>query len=76
LVRLDRFVELLLQWQSRINLIAPSTIPKTWTRHIADSLQLLDFAPNARVWVDFGSGGGFAAIPSAWALADRPEGKL
>jgi 16S rRNA (guanine527-N7)-methyltransferase len=76
LVRLDRFVELLLQWQSRINLIAPSTIPKTWTRHIADSLQLLDFAPNARAWVDFGSGGGFPAIPIACALADRPEGNL
>jgi 16S rRNA (guanine527-N7)-methyltransferase len=76
LVRLDRFVELLLQWQSRINLIAPSTIPKTWTRHIADSLQLLDFAPNARAWVDFGSGGGFPAIPIACALAERPEAKF
>ena len=39
--RLDRFVELLLAWQRRTNLIAPSTIPSLWTRHIADSLQLL-----------------------------------
>lgn len=72
LARLDRFVELLLQWQRRINLIAPSTIPTLWTRHIADSLQLLPLAPEARTWVDFGSGGGFPAIPLACALAEAP----
>jgi len=76
LARLDQFVELLLQWQSRINLIAPSTIPKVWTRHVADSLQLLDLAPDARIWVDFGSGGGFPAIPVACALAERPGAKV
>ena len=70
--RLDLFVDLLLVWQQKTNLIAPSTIPTIWTRHIADSLQLLDLAPDARVWVDFGSGGGFPAIPIACALADRP----
>jgi 16S rRNA G527 N7-methylase RsmG len=41
LARLDRFVEMLLQWQQHANLIAPSTEPTMWTRHIADSLQLL-----------------------------------
>ena len=46
--RLDRFVAVLLDWQQRINLIAPSTEPKLWTRHIADSLQLLALAPDAR----------------------------
>jgi 16S rRNA G527 N7-methylase RsmG len=40
--RLDRFVELLLAWQRRTNLIAPSTIPSLWTRHVADSLQLVE----------------------------------
>ena len=70
--RLDLFVDLLLVWQQKTNLIASSTIPTIWTRHIADSLQLLDLAPDARVWVDFGSGGGFPAIPIACALADRP----
>jgi rRNA small subunit methyltransferase G len=54
--RLDRFVELLLTWQRTTNLIAPSTVPRLWTRHIADSLQLLDLAPDARVWVDLGGG--------------------
>jgi 16S rRNA (guanine527-N7)-methyltransferase len=47
--RLDRFVELLLIWQKTANLIAPSTLNQLWTRHIADSLQLLDLAPDAHV---------------------------
>lgn len=76
LARLDRFVELLLLWQQKTNLISPSTIPKLWTRHVADSLQLLDLAPQARVWVDFGSGGGFPAIPIACALADKPAAQV
>jgi len=65
------FVELLLLWQQKQNLVAPSTLPRLWTRHIADSLQLLDLAPDARVWVDFGSGGGFPGLVIACALADK-----
>jgi len=42
--RLDRYVGLLLAWQRGINLIAPSTIPSLWTRHVADSLQLIQLA--------------------------------
>ncbi len=70
--RLDRFVAELLAWQQRMNLIAPSTIPILWTRHIADSLQLLPLAPQARTWADFGSGAGFPGLVLACALADRP----
>lgn len=70
--RLDRFVELLLTWQKTTNLISPSTVACVWTRHVADSLQLLDLAPDARVWIDLGSGGGFPGIVLACALADRP----
>lgn len=72
--RLDNFVEILLLWQARTNLIAESTIPQLWTRHIADSLQLLALAPDARVWVDFGSGGGFPGLALACALAEHPGG--
>ena len=70
--RLDRYVTLLLDWQQRMNLIAPSTIPSIWTRHIADSLQLLDLAPGAKVWVDLGSGAGFPGLAIACAIADLP----
>ena len=69
--RLDMFVEALLLWQQRMNLVASSTLPQIWTRHIADSLQLVDLAPEARVWVDFGAGGGFPGIPIACALVDK-----
>jgi 16S rRNA (guanine527-N7)-methyltransferase len=69
--RLDRFVAVLLTWQQRVNLIAPSTVSEIWTRHIADSLQLIALAPQARIWVDLGSGGGFPGLVVACALADR-----
>lgn len=72
LKRLEIYVDLLLKWQQTTNLIAPSTLATIWTRHVADSLQLLDLVPDARVWVDFGSGGGFPAIPVACALAEKP----
>jgi 16S rRNA (guanine527-N7)-methyltransferase len=70
--RLDRFVSLLRDWQQRVNLIAPSTEPLLWTRHIADSLQLLALAPRARIWADLGSGAGFPGLAIACALADTP----
>jgi len=69
LARLDRFVELLLAWQQHTNLIARSTLPTLWTRHIADSLQLVGLAPTARIWADLGSGGGFPGLVVACALA-------
>ena len=74
--RLDRFVALLLQWQATHNLIAPSTIPTLWTRHIADSLQLLALAPKALRWADLGSGGGFPGVVLACALVERPGARI
>jgi 16S rRNA (guanine527-N7)-methyltransferase len=70
--RLDRFVDLLLAWQTKTNLVAPSTLPTLWTRHISDSLQLLTVAPSAKTWVDLGSGGGFPGVVIACALAETP----
>jgi 16S rRNA (guanine527-N7)-methyltransferase len=74
--RLDRFVALLLDWNTRMNLIAASTVPTLWTRHIADSLQLLAIAPRARKWADLGSGGGFPGVPIACALADQDSAQV
>jgi 16S rRNA (guanine527-N7)-methyltransferase len=75
LARLDEFVDLLLKWQRRTNLIAPATISEIWTRHVADSLQLVTLAPQARTpqaqtWIDLGSGGGFPGLVIACVLAD------
>ena len=70
--RLDRFVATLRRWQPIVPLVAASTLPALWTRHVGDSLQLVGLAPQTRVWVDFGSGGGFPGLVIACALADVP----
>jgi 16S rRNA (guanine527-N7)-methyltransferase len=74
--RLDKFVTLLLDWQARMNLIASSAVPGLWMRHIADSLQLLALAPEARRWADLGSGAGFPGLVIACALADSPPAEV
>lgn len=71
--RLQVFVDLVLKWQPAQNLIAPSTIPDIWTRHVVDSLQTHWTYPEADTWVDIGSGGGFPGIVTAVLLADRPD---
>jgi 16S rRNA (guanine527-N7)-methyltransferase len=70
--RLDRYLDLLREWQAKTNLVAPSTLPHLWTRHVADSLQLLTLASTAKTWVDLGSGGGFPGVVLACALAETP----
>lgn len=74
--RLQKFVDLLLHQQQKQNLVAASTLPLLWTRHIADSLQLLPLAPQAKVWVDFGSGAGFPGIVIACAIKDTLGAKV
>jgi 16S rRNA (guanine527-N7)-methyltransferase len=74
--RLDRFIDLLQTWQAKTNLISPATLPMLWSRHVSDSLQLLALAPTAKVWVDFGSGGGFPGLVLACALADSPGAQV
>ena len=74
--RLDLYLDLLRQWQAKTNLVAPSTLPHLWTRHVADSLQLVTLAPTAKTWVDLGSGGGFPGIVLACAMAERPGARV
>jgi 16S rRNA (guanine527-N7)-methyltransferase len=74
--KLDRFIGLLLQRQERMNLIGASTIPEIWTRHVADSLQLLTLAPQARRWLDLGTGAGFPGIAIACALLRVPGAQV
>ena len=75
-VRLEVLIELLLNWQRITHLIAASTVPNVWTRHVADSLQLVELAPEARIWVDLGSGGGFPGLVIACALAPTPDARV
>jgi 16S rRNA (guanine527-N7)-methyltransferase len=69
LEKLDAFVDLLLTWQRTTNLIASSTASEIWTRHVADSAQLLELvSPAARVWIDIGSGAGLPGLIVACSL--------
>ena len=74
--RLKQFVHLLLTRQHQTNLIASSTIPHVWTRHVADSLQLVALAPQARRWIDLGSGGGFPGLVIACVLASDRDAEI
>lgn len=66
---LEAFVQLLEKWQKVQNLVSRETLKDVWTRHIADSLQILKFlTPKDRLFLDIGSGGGLPAIPLAIAL--------
>ncbi|QEN88698.1 16S rRNA (guanine(527)-N(7))-methyltransferase RsmG [Labrys sp. KNU-23] len=63
----DLYVELLQRWQKIKNLVAPSTLSQVWTRHVADSAQLLPLLGKARTIVDLGSGAGFPGMVLAIA---------
>jgi 16S rRNA (guanine527-N7)-methyltransferase len=69
---LGTYETLLRKWQRTINLVAPSTLDYLWERHFQDSAQLLDLAPQAKSWIDLGSGGGFPGLVVAILGKDRP----
>lgn len=72
LARFDRYVDLLARWQGVKNLVGPATLPEVWTRHVADSHQLVALGGKACLWADIGSGAGFPGLVVAIALAGRP----
>jgi 16S rRNA (guanine527-N7)-methyltransferase len=74
--RLKIYEALLKKWQRTINLVAPSTLEAIWTRHFADSLQVSDAAPEARIWLDLGSGAGFPGLVTAIRYADDPRARI
>ena len=61
--RLDRFVALLHEENTRQNLVSKASLDSIWGRHILDSAQLLRFAPDgAETWLDLGTGAGFPGL--------------
>lgn len=76
--RLTAFTEIFNKWARAVNLVSASTINDLETRHISDSLQIAQFAPDiGNLWVDFGTGGGFPGLIVAALQADtHPERKF
>ena len=74
--RLDVLVAELRRWQKAKNLVGPGTLDTIWTRHIADSLQLVSLAPDANVWLDLGSGAGFPGLVIAIMLHGRDGARV
>ena len=72
--RLKIYEALLLKWQPKMNLVAPSTLKAIRQRHIEDSLQVFDALPTAQVWADIGSGGGFPGLVTAMRLSGTAGG--
>lgn len=60
--RLNRYQALLSDWQTRLNLVGPNTLPEIWSRHFADSAQLSRLVPAGQRWVDIGAGAGFPGL--------------
>jgi 16S rRNA (guanine527-N7)-methyltransferase len=71
MAKLDAFVDLLRDENERQNLVSRGTLDQLWLRHIADSAQLLRFAPLNASWVDLGTGAGFPGLIVA-ALHEGP----
>lgn len=64
MLRLEHLVDFLKQENGHQNLIAKATEEAVWTRHIADSAQLLDLVPRETPgpWLDLGTGAGFPGL--------------
>jgi 16S rRNA (guanine527-N7)-methyltransferase len=72
LADLESFRTLLADWNARMNLVGPATLPDFWNRHAWDSAQLLHIAPEARTWADLGAGAGFPGLVLAILGKGRP----
>lgn len=59
---LTEFHDILLKWNKKINLVSTSSTSEVWNRHIWDSAQLMEYASDAKEWVDIGAGGGFPGL--------------
>jgi len=71
LARLKAYADILVDWNTRHNLVAKSTLPDLWRRHFWDSAQLAPLIPGgAKTLADLGSGAGFPGLVLA---AMRPD---
>ncbi|NBC26815.1 MAG: hypothetical protein GVY08_08135 [Bacteroidetes bacterium] len=82
---IERYLDLLLEWNEKINLVSRSVSRETVMEHIVHSLlpMALKLLDNHDKWIDSGSGGGLPGIPLAianpgkeWFLNDNVKKKM
>lgn len=70
--KLQDFVVLLSEWNTKMNLVSKNSLSDVWVRHVLDSAQLVDYIPNnVKHIVDIGSGSGFPGIVLAILLQEQ-----
>ena len=68
---LEAFRLRLVEANAVMNLVGPDSLPDFWNRHVWDSAQLLDLAPEAKSWADLGAGAGFPGLVLSIMLKGR-----
>lgn len=59
---IDKYMDLLITWNKKINLVSIVDKQELIDRHVLDSLQLLDYIDESEVVFDIGSGAGFPGL--------------
>jgi 16S rRNA (guanine527-N7)-methyltransferase len=73
LARLKIHADMLLDWNTRHNLVSAGSLADVWRRHFWDSAQLVPYVPmSATSLVDLGSGAGFPGLVIAEVFRERP----
>lgn len=70
IARLGEYYSLLTRWNERLHLVAPCSPGEFATRHVLESLMLLQHLPQNAKIADIGSGAGLPIIPCLLARAD------
>jgi 16S rRNA (guanine527-N7)-methyltransferase len=70
LTPLGTYYSLLIHWNDRLHLVAPCAPEEFATRHVLESLVLLEHLPQGAKIADIGSGGGLPIVP---CLIVRPD---
>ena len=64
---IEQYIELLLHWNKKINLVSIRNEQELIDRHILDSLQLVDYIDKTKTIFDIGSGAGFPGLILSYA---------
>ena len=72
ILSLNKYEEILIKANKKLNLIGKSTIKSIWNRHFLDSIQVIDFIDqNDKLCTDIGSGSGLPGIVLAIIMKHR-----